>query len=196
MLYKSILLRTVLLFSLSAVLSACNEAPKQMAMPPSMVTIEPVNVAPFREKSTYLGNLRSRKSVTLSPNVDGLVTNIRVVAGQSVKAGERIMQIDSLMQSAQTNAVGAQADSVASDLSTAKATLRSLESTLQSKTANVEYTKTQFARYRNLRAEGAVSQSELDSWKKQLVRCCVGSRRDSSTNRSAKDDDTKVRAHA
>lgn len=130
-----------------------------------MVTIEPVNVAPFREKSTYLGNLRSRKSVTLSPNVDGLVTNIRVVAGQSVKAGERIMQIDSLMQSAQTNAVGAQADSVASDLSTAKATLKSLESTLQSKTANVEYTKTQFARYRNLRSEGAVSQSELDSWK-------------------------------
>lgn len=130
-----------------------------------MVTIEPVNVAPFREKSTYLGNLRSRKSVTLSPNVDGLVTNIRVAAGQTVRAGERIMQIDSLMQSAQTNAVGAQADSVASDLSTAKATLKSLESTLQSKTANVEYTKTQFARYRNLRSEGAVSQSELDSWK-------------------------------
>lgn len=165
MLHKSIFLRTVLLFIVSAVLSACSEAPKQMAMPPVMVTIEPVNVGPYREKSTYLGNLRSRKSVTLSPNVDGLVTNIRVVAGQNVKAGERIMQIDSLMQSAQTNAVGAQAESVASDLSTAQATLHSLESTLQSKNANVEYTKTQFARYRNLRAEGAVSQSELDSWK-------------------------------
>jgi RND family efflux transporter, MFP subunit len=150
---------------MSIMLAACNETSKPPAMPPEAVTIEPVRVAPFQAKSTYLGNLRSRKSVTLSPNVDGLVTSIRVTAGQNVKAGERIMQIDSLMQSAQTNAVGAQADSVQSDLSTAQATLRSLQSTLQSKNANVEYTKAQFARYKNLAAEGAVSQSELDSWK-------------------------------
>lgn len=146
-------------------LCGCSEAPKQMSMPPPAVTIEPVSVAPYREKSTYLGNLRSRKSVTLSPNVDGHVTDIPVVAGQFVTAGQRIMQIDSQMQSAQTNAVAAQADSVESDLATAKATLKSLESTLKSKNANVEYTRTQYGRYQTLRAEGAVSQSELDSWK-------------------------------
>ncbi len=145
--------------------SACNEAPKAGGMPPAVVAVSPVTLAPFRETTHYLGNLRSRKSITLSPNIEGHVTQIQVTAGQVVAAGARIMRIDSRMQSAQADAGADAADSVASDLATAKATLRSLQSTLNSRIANVEYTKSQHARYANLQKEGAVSNSDLDAWK-------------------------------
>ncbi|HIA51563.1 MAG TPA: efflux RND transporter periplasmic adaptor subunit, partial [Candidatus Melainabacteria bacterium] len=104
--------------------SACNEAPKQMGMPPAVVSIEPVRVGPFKEKSDYLGNVTSRTSIPLSPNVEGHITSIEVTAGQTVPAGARIMRIDSRMQAAQTDAIGSAADSVRSDLSNAEATLR------------------------------------------------------------------------
>ncbi|MBS1953839.1 MAG: efflux RND transporter periplasmic adaptor subunit [Cyanobacteria bacterium SZAS-4] len=161
-------LSPILLIAISLFLAACNEAPKPPAMPPAAVAIEPVKVGPYQDKSLYLGTIKSRKSVTLSPNVEGNVTEIYVTAGQIVNPGQKIMKIDSLMQTAQTNAVAAQADSVQSDLSTAKATLKSLNSTLQSKQSQVEYTKTQHARYVKLCAEGAVSQSDLDNWKNNM----------------------------
>lgn len=144
--------------------TACNEAPKQMAMPPAVVAIEPVRVGPFKEKSDYLANLKSRKSITLSPNVEGHIESIEVTAGQVVAAGTRIMQIDSRMQTAQTHAVASAADSVNSDLANAQATLRSLQNTLLSKQANVDYTRSQHKRYGTLQTEGAVSQAELDAW--------------------------------
>jgi len=162
-------LSPILLIAFSLLLAACHEAPKPPAMPPSAVSIEPVKVGPYEDKSLYLGTIKSRKSVTLSPNIEGNVTEINVTAGQTVNPGQKIMKIDSLMQTAQTDAVAAQADSVQSDLSTAKATLKSLNSTLQSKQSQVEYTKTQHARYVKLCSEGAVSQSDLDNWKNNML---------------------------
>ncbi|MBC7998692.1 MAG: efflux RND transporter periplasmic adaptor subunit, partial [Leptolyngbya sp.] len=150
---------------LSATLSACNEAPKPTGMPPAVVQISPVITAPFKEKSDYLGTVKSRKSVTISPNVDGHITLIPVTSGQVVSVGQKIMRIDSRMQSAQANAGEAAADSVQSDLASAHATLASLQNTAKSKQANVDYTKAQHARYITLQNDGAVSQSELDSWK-------------------------------
>jgi multidrug efflux pump subunit AcrA (membrane-fusion protein) len=155
----------VICISILALLTGCSEAPKQMSMPPTSVQISAVKVGPLKETSDYLGTVKSRKSVTLLPNIDGHVTQISVTSGQFVPAGTKIMQIDSRMQSAQTNAVKAAADSVESDLATTQATLASLQSTLRSKQANVDYTKTQYDRYQNLLNEGAVSQAELDGWK-------------------------------
>ncbi len=153
-------------FLLTISLSACTtEAPKQMQMPPAVVQVAPVKLGPFKEKTDYICTLKSRKSVTLSPHVDGHITEIFVSSGQNVKAGDKIMKIDSRMQSAQTNAVEIGAASVESDLSTAKATLASLESALIGKKANVQYNETQLSRYTNLRKEGAVSSSDLDLWR-------------------------------
>ncbi|HEY9734010.1 MAG TPA: efflux RND transporter periplasmic adaptor subunit [Drouetiella sp.] len=162
-------LAPILLIALSLLLAACNEAPKPPAMPPAAVAIENVHVGPHQDKSLYLGTIKSRKSVTLSPNIEGIVTEIDVTAGEMVNTGHKIMKIDSLMQTAQTNAVAAQADSVQSDLQTARATLKSLNSTLQSKQSQVDYTKTQYARYVKLCSEGAVSQSDLDTWKNNML---------------------------
>ncbi len=154
----------LMLLFVAMLLSSCNEKPKQAGMPPAVVAIEPVGTAPFKEKLNYLGTLRSRKSVTLSPNVEGDITKIFVNAGEVIEPGTKVMQIDPRRQAAQTDASASAADSVQSDLATAEATLRSLESTLKSKLANVEYTKSQHARYTKLASEGAVSQADADGW--------------------------------
>jgi RND family efflux transporter MFP subunit len=146
-------------------LSACSEAAKSIGMPPMSVDLAEVTVKPYAEKSNYLGTLRSKKSVSLSPNIDGHVVAIPVTSGQFVQPGELIMEIDSRVQSAQTDAIKAAAESMHADLATAKATLASLESTLRSKEANLEYTKTQYDRYHNLRLQGAVTQADTDNWK-------------------------------
>lgn len=146
-------------------LSACNEAPKPAGFPPAVVQVRQVSTIPFGEKVDYVGTLKSRRSVTLSPNVEGQIEQIFVTAGQMVKPGDKLLQIDARMQSAQKNSYEAGAESVMSDLMTAKANLASLESSLQSKLSNVEYTKAQYGRYRTLALQGAVAQSELDSWK-------------------------------
>ena len=136
-----------------------------MMFGPASVRIETVTLSPFKEKSEYIGTLKSRKSVTLSPHVEGHITQIFVSAGQTVKTGEKIMQIDSRQQAAQTHSYEAAAESVMSDLANAKASLASLQSSLQSKLSNVEFTRAQHQRYQNLAGQGAVAQSELDSWK-------------------------------
>jgi RND family efflux transporter MFP subunit len=146
-------------------LAACSEAPKQMSMPPASVEIAQVQQKNYREKTNYVGTLKSRKSITLSPNnIDGHITEIRVVAGQSLKEGDVLMRIDSRMQTSQTDVGEMAAASVQSDLATSKATLASLQSTLKSRLANVDYTKSQHDRYVVLCREGAVAQSDLDNW--------------------------------
>ncbi len=145
-------------------LSACNEEAPHMSMPPAVVQVMPVSVGAFHNKSDFLGTAKSRKSVTLSPRIDGNITQILVTSGQLVQSGQKIMQVDSRMQTATTSAVEAAADSVEADMATTRATLASLESTLKSREANVEYTRRQHARYQNLQRDGAVSQADLDQW--------------------------------
>lgn len=148
----------------AASLSACKETPRMMKFPPSVVEVTPVQVGIFQDKSEFLGTMKSRKSVTLSPHVDGHITDIAVKSGQVVHAGDLVMKIDSRMQSAQENAVEAGADSLQSDIANARATLAALESTLRSKNANVDFTKTQFERYGALEKDGAVAKTDLDTW--------------------------------
>ncbi len=155
---------------------SCAEGEKKPAMmgfPPAEVKMETVRVAPYREQSEYIGTVKSRKSVTLQPHVEGHITQISVSAGDFVKPGQKIMQIDSRQQAAQTNSFEAAAETVQSDLATAKATLASLESSLRSKLSNVDFTKAQYQRYQSLAGQGAVAQSELDSWKNSYSAACA-----------------------
>src|SRR5271170_2464948 len=61
------------------------------AMPVKLATIA---VAPVPETSTYVAVLRSRKSITLQPQVEGQVRKIYVRSGDVVNAGDALMDID------------------------------------------------------------------------------------------------------
>lgn len=164
------LLLFFLALTMPTFLAGCSEEKKQMAMPPAAVQIATVEAHKYREKTNYVGTVKSRKSITLYPNnIDGHVVKINVIGGQSVKEGELIMQIDSRMQTSQTDMSQATAASALSDLSSAKATLTSMQNTLRSRQSNVQYTKAQHDRYEVLCKEGAVSKSDLDNWQNNYL---------------------------
>jgi RND family efflux transporter MFP subunit len=71
------------------------------AMPVKTVA---VNLEPVAQSSEYMATIKSRRSATLQPQVDGRLTQIRVRSGDHVKAGQEIMSIDPLHQQATADA--------------------------------------------------------------------------------------------
>jgi len=53
-----------------------------------------VALAPVAQSSEYVATIKSRRSATLQPQVDGRLTQIRVRSGDHVKAGQVLMEID------------------------------------------------------------------------------------------------------
>ncbi len=98
-------------------LAGCHQAPAAAA--PRGPQALPVQVAPVSLSSvpmgdTYVATIKSRRSATMQPQVDGNLTRILVVSGQAVKQGQLLMQIDPLKQVATVNQqAGSQAQSQA-----------------------------------------------------------------------------------
>ena len=109
----------VCLLALSAVVGivgckagAAPAAPPPQAMP---VMVAPVSLAAVPTSDTYVATIKSRRSATVSPQVDGNITRIIVASGQAVKAGQALMQIDPLKQVATVEQqIGSQAQANAS----------------------------------------------------------------------------------
>ena len=96
------------------------------AMPVKMVTIQ---AQPVKQVSEYVATLKSRNSSTITPQVEGQITQIYVKSGEKVAAGSPLMQIDPLKQAA---SVGSQ------------------EAQLQAKRASVRYARQQLERTKKL----------------------------------------------
>ena len=93
----------VLATATSLSLTACHTATPQ-APNPAMQAM-PVQVAPVVDTSvpqgdTYVATIKSRRSATIQPQVDGNLTRILVRSGDQVKAGQLLMVIDPLKQQA------------------------------------------------------------------------------------------------
>jgi RND family efflux transporter MFP subunit len=102
------------------------------------LTVEP---HPIEQASEFIATLRSQHSTTVQPEVDGLITRIFVKAGDRVKAGTPLIQINEERQraavlSAEANRAGTQAD--------------------------VEYWRGQVKRLEALVEAGAISRQEFD----------------------------------
>jgi RND family efflux transporter MFP subunit len=61
------------------------------AMPVQTVTVA---LAPVPQSSEYVATIKSRRSATMQPQVDGRLTQILVRSGDHVKAGQGLMKID------------------------------------------------------------------------------------------------------
>ena len=75
-------------------------APAPQAMP---VATQPVALGDVPQRDSYVATIKSRRTTTLQPQVDGRITRILVHSGQAVKAGDLLMQIDPLKQLATVN---------------------------------------------------------------------------------------------
>lgn len=110
-------------------------------MPKVAVKIGTVPLREILDTSEYLAALKSRRSLSLQPEIEGKVTEIFVAAGAKVQAGAPIMQIDPSRQAA---------------------LLSSEESSRAAKLASLQYLKQQAERMARLFEGGAVSQQERD----------------------------------
>src|SRR4051812_1082394 len=108
------------------------------AMPVQTIKLEP---KPIPQTSEYVATIRSLRSAVVQPQVDGYIRQIMVKAGDRVRAGQPLMQIDPERQ---------------------QATVAATQSQRAAAEASLEYAKQQLARNQKLLDAGAVSQSELE----------------------------------
>lgn len=118
---------------------------KPVAAPPPMqatpVSVQPVTLSPVPNTDTYVSTIKSRRSSTMQPQVDGNLTKIYVHSGQVVKAGQVLMQIDPLKQ---------------------VATLESQQGTQAQKIAVYQYNQTEVERQKKLFEAGVTSKQSYD----------------------------------
>ncbi len=127
---------------LAATLVACKPAPKAAAAPPPMpvVTSSVANSA-VPTTDTYVSTIKSRRSATMQPQVDGNLTRIFVKSGDVVKAGQVLMQIDPLKQ---------------------LAAVQSQQGTEEQQKATFQYNKGDAARQKALFDAGIISRQAYD----------------------------------
>ena len=81
--------------------SGCNDTQaKQPAPQPLPVKTETINLAPVPRVDEYVATVKSRRSASIQPQVDGSLTRILVKSGEHVGAGQVLMTIDPLKQQA------------------------------------------------------------------------------------------------
>ncbi|WP_315790269.1 efflux RND transporter periplasmic adaptor subunit [Fischerella sp. JS2] len=153
------------------VFTSQNKTPANMnAQPPAVaVKVSTVKSGTIEDSAEYIANIESRRSVALQPRIQGQVTQIFVRAGDPVKNGDPIIQVDAREQQAAVSSVNAAAQAARSQVENAKATLRSLEADRQSFLADVQLRQQEYNRYAALASEGAVSQLTKEQYANQLA---------------------------
>jgi RND family efflux transporter MFP subunit len=73
---------------------------KAPAPQPLPVKVETINLAPVPRADEYVATVKSRRSASIQPQVDGILTRILVKSGDRVRAGQLLMTIDPLKQQA------------------------------------------------------------------------------------------------
>ncbi|HEX4006304.1 MAG TPA: efflux RND transporter periplasmic adaptor subunit [Acidobacteriaceae bacterium] len=128
----------------AGVVAGCTKAPPPaaaagfQAMPVQTITVA---AAPVPQTDEYEATIKSRRSATINPQVDGNLTAILVHSGDHVKTGQLLMQIDPAKQ---------------------EATVDSQKATAQQKLAVFQYNQLQVDRQRKLFASGIISKDALD----------------------------------
>ena len=117
------------------------------AFPPANVTVATLQPKPVERSSEFIATLRSLRSSTIQPEVAGSITRIFVNAGDRVRTGTPLVQIDpdrqlAAVQSTEANRSGAAAD--------------------------VEYWRQQVTRLQALVAAGAISRQEFEQAENSL----------------------------
>lgn len=130
-----------LAFVATAVAGCTKAAPPAPAPGPTPVQVASVSLNPVPNSDTYVSTIKSRRSSTMQPQVDGNLTKIYVHSGEAVKAGQVLMQIDPLKQ---------------------LATVQSQQGTQAQKLAVYQYNQGEVERQRKLFEAGITSKQAYD----------------------------------
>ena len=105
------------------------------------VAVASVTLSPVAQGDTYVATIKSRRSATLQPQVDGNLTRINAVSGETVKSGAVLMEIDPLKQIA---------------------TVQQQEATEKQLLAVYQFNQVEVERQRKLNEAGITSRDTLD----------------------------------
>jgi RND family efflux transporter MFP subunit len=103
-----------------------------------IVTLQP---RPVEETSEFIATIESLRSMTVQPDVEGVITRIFVKSGDRVGSGAPLVQINAAKQ---------------------QATVRSTEASRAGTEADVQYWRQQVKRLESLVAAGAISRQEYE----------------------------------
>ncbi|MEH1818616.1 MAG: efflux RND transporter periplasmic adaptor subunit [Nostoc sp.] len=132
------------------------------------VKISTVQSGIIEESSDFIASLKSQRSVTLQPKIQGQVTQILVKSGDPVPAGAAILQVDRTLQAAiALNNTVPQAFLL--QLANARATLKSLEAERPSYLANVRLYQQNYQKFVNLAEQGAISRQTSNQFADRLA---------------------------
>jgi RND family efflux transporter MFP subunit len=105
------------------------------------VQVQPVSLSSVPSSDTYVSTIKSLRSATLQPQVDGNLTRILVKSGDAVKAGQVLMQIDPLKQ---------------------VASVQAQQGTEQQQKATFQYNQSDLARQEQLYKDGIISKQAYE----------------------------------
>lgn len=145
---KSALIRLLAAGSMVLLGLAITGCKKQVAVGPAgagmqgmPVQTAVVAMAPVPQSNEYVATIKSRRSASLVPMVQGTLTQIRVASGNYVRAGQILMEIDPRLQIA---------------------TVASARATEQQKKAVYDYNVVEVDRQRKLFEAGVISRDAYD----------------------------------
>jgi RND family efflux transporter MFP subunit len=123
-------------------LTACAKSAPPQAAPQAMpVQTQTISAAPVPQYDEYVSTIKSRRSATINPQVDGNLVRIYVHSGDRVKTGQIMMEIDPAKQ---------------------EATVSSSKATEQQKLAVFQYNQIEVERQRKLFDQGVTSRDAFD----------------------------------
>jgi RND family efflux transporter MFP subunit len=135
----------LILFGLTVLVAGCSKpaadpaaSARVQAMPVQTITVQ---AAAVPQSDEYVATIKSRRSATLTPQVDGNLTKILARSGDRVKAGQVLMLIDPIKQ---------------------QATFDAQVATENQKLAVYQYNQAQVERQRKLFNAGVTSRDALD----------------------------------
>jgi RND family efflux transporter MFP subunit len=142
---RRLILLSILLSGILVFASGCKqpEAPATAAAGAQALPVQTLSVAlaPVEQSSDFVATIKSRRSVTVLPQVDGNLTQLLVRSGDHVHAGQLLMEVDPRRQ---------------------KALVDSQQSTENQKKALYDYNVIQIERQRKLFEAGVTSRDTLD----------------------------------
>jgi RND family efflux transporter MFP subunit len=137
-----IMLAAVLMGLVVLITSGCSNTEAKQPAPQALpVKTQTINLAPVPRVDEYVATVKSRRSASIQPQVDGSLTQILVKSGDHVRAGQVLMTIDPLKQ---------------------QATVDQMRSTEAQKKAVLDYNRQELERQRGLYQAGVTSKQTYD----------------------------------
>ena len=136
-----ILFAVMMAFAVLASSGCSDTQAKPPAAQPLPVKTETINLTPVPRVDEYVATVKSRRSTSIQPQVDGSLTRILVKSGDPVRAGQVLMTIDPLKQ---------------------QATVDQQRSTEAQKKATLDYNQHEVERQRQLYETGVTSRQNYE----------------------------------